>query len=164
MVTESFMCIAKICFELWSCKNENISKFHGSVLGTQIWDNVAEKKKELEVWDLKYAETYNPSIVSESFMYIAKICFEFWSSKNENIAQKCGTFCSSGLGTQLWDHVADKKKELEVWDLRYAETYNPSIVSKSCIHIAEIDLELWSSKNEKNLILVFANFKFWILI
>ena len=36
---------------------------------------------------MKYAETYTPSIVSDSFIYIAHIYFEFWSSKKEKKAK-----------------------------------------------------------------------------
>ena len=57
--------------------------------------------------------------------------------------------CGFAFGTQLWNHVADKKKEIKVWDLKYAETYTPSIVSECFIYIAVIYFELWASKNEK---------------
>jgi len=47
---------------------------------------VADRKRELEVWDLKYAETCNPSIVSGSFIQILQIYVKFWSSTNEKKA------------------------------------------------------------------------------
>ena len=44
---------------------------------------MADKKKEIEVWNLKNEETYTPSLVSDSFIYITHIYFELWSSKYE---------------------------------------------------------------------------------
>ena len=41
-----------------------------------------------------------------------------------------------------------------VLNLKYAETYTPSIVSESCIYIAEIYFQIWTSENEKKLKIV----------
>ena len=63
---------------------------------------------------MKYGKTYTPSIVSKSFIDIAHICFELWSSKNEEIARNCGALRAFVPRTQLKDCVADKIKEVEV--------------------------------------------------
>ena len=71
-------------------------------------------------------------------MYIAKINFELWVSKNQNRARNGGSFRGFVLGTQLWHHVANKKKELEVWDFKYADIYTHIIGSVSFMYITEI--------------------------
>ena len=72
----------------------------------------------------------------------------FWVIRieNYNMALNRGAFCNFESGTQVQNPVADKTKEIEVWDLKYTETYTPSIVSQIFIYIAKIYFELLALK------------------
>ena len=119
----------------------NRGAFRNFEPGTQVWNPVADKTKEIEVRFEIYRDI-DPLFSLSKFHIHNKNLFWVISTKNNSISLNRGVLPDLASGTQLWDHVADKVNDIEVWDLKYAETYTLSIDPKSFIYIAIICFDL----------------------
>ena len=136
--------ICKFVTRSWNWwKYEYGSNWVFCMSGFQLIDPVAKKRMEIDK-GLRFdiCRDTKPLYCLFKFHKHSRNIFwvmDWWKWEK---ARNCGVLCHFAFGTQLWNHVADKKKEIKVWDLKYAETYTPSIYSKRFIYIVVIYYKL----------------------